>query len=1090
MVALFFSSAAGLIYPILWARQLTLALGNSALTITALVAAIMAGLGLGSGLAARYVDQLPPRKLTRLFSLLEAGMAALGIALPTLLQLLTPLLVALSGTDSSSAILSGLLCFSACVLLFLVPTSLMGATFPVMANLLGSSSADPSDVNGGAQNSSETAGSLFGANTWGAAAGLAAGVLLLYVLGRSPSIGLAFLLNFAAAAIVALKARKENVEEQLETDESKPKKSKVKAQDKDTTQETLAPWVVATVMVLSGTAATASVTAWVRALVLLMGPTTYGPALVVSSVLAGIALGSAASSRWIIRNHRPASLLAALQILAALSSWIVIPILGQLPVPVGELIRSSADRIAWLIQVELLWVFLLLIVPSFLLGSVFPLAVRLYRPSVRKTGTAAGNVYAWSLAGAAYGSLFTGLLFLPWLGMEAVLYLAAMVHVLAGILILLAATRKAIRLVSAVAALGASVLAPFVLPSWDRELFSGGTYRYAAHPDEGEILDFLRRGQLVFYREDGVATVSVKQVGSENSLAVNGRVIATNAGDMLTQRLVAHVPLLLHPEPRRVCVIGYGSGVTGGSALTHPIESLDAVEISPGVIEGSRWFARENNNALDDERLELSQTDGRNHLLRTDRRYDVIASIPSNPWMSGFSRLFTREFFALAHKRLEPGGVFCQRVPIDGMATDDLKTIVAGFTDAFPQSALFLISEGDVLLVGAESDLPEIDSAVLDRRIGREPIAEDLANVEVRNLFTLASLYALETPELSDWSADADRHTDDHPILEFRAPRFMYADTGVSNHNSILEVAREAARPEAIQRLLASSSIDAVLSRARMLEKAESFRWAFETYADAARLAPDRLEAFEGIVRTALAIEQPQSAEETLREFSPVSGESYSVGASIGLGLLYRNLGRHEESLTELTRAIRTNRQSFRALLLAAEVEGEIGHVNLMENHCRTVLELEHDHPEAGALLAEAAMRREESDLALSRAFFVLDQHPDQMRALQVVAVTYAQIGNIEEARSRFKHLIELEPDGWLHYNNFAHLEMTSNRFPAAVELYEKAVDLNPHNVEGYIGLKNAAQMTGDSKRLERAESMLEVLRARRNRRNTEEIPP
>ena len=150
---------------------------------------------------------------------------------------------------------------------------------------------------------------------------------------------------------------------------------------------------------------------------------------------------------------------------------------------------------------------------------------------------------------------------------------------------------------------------------------------------------------------------------------------ATNAGDMLTQRLLAHVPLLLHAAPKRVCVIGYGSGVTAGSALTHPIERLEAVEISPGVVEASTFFEKENGNALADERLHLFVTDARNHLLLTDGTYDVIISEPSNPWMAGVSQLFTVDFFELARTRLTAEGLFCQWAHIYNMAEDDLKTI-------------------------------------------------------------------------------------------------------------------------------------------------------------------------------------------------------------------------------------------------------------------------------------------------------------------------------------------------------------------------------------------------------------------------------
>jgi spermidine synthase len=237
--------------------------------------------------------------------------------------------------------------------------------------------------------------------------------------------------------------------------------------------------------------------AWTRALVLLIGPTTYGFSFVVSVVIAGIALGSAVSSRWAARSQRPVSLLAIVQILAALSTISVIQIIGLLPVPVGQLIRANADHMSWLLLVEFLWIFLLLIIPSFLFGAAFPLAARLLYQSVQETGKATGRIYAWNTVGAVAGSLLAGFLFLPWIGMESTLYMAAIVHVVAGALLLIAGLRATLRWALPVAALGASVLGPSVLPHWDRELLSGGTYKYTAYLGEGEVLDFLRRGDLL-----------------------------------------------------------------------------------------------------------------------------------------------------------------------------------------------------------------------------------------------------------------------------------------------------------------------------------------------------------------------------------------------------------------------------------------------------------------------------------------------------------------------------------------------------------------------------------------------------------------
>ena len=244
----------------------------------------------------------------------------------------------------------------------------------------------------------------------------------------------------------------------------------------------------------------------------------------------------------------------------------------------------------------------------------------------------------------------------------------------------------------------------------------------------------LRAGTLQFYAEGAAATIAVKRLTGTTTLTVDGKTDASNRGDMLTQKLAAHLPLLLHDAPRQVAVIGLGSGVTVGAALTHPMTQVDVVELAPEVVQASWHFAAENRRALDDPRTRLVVGDGRSHLLLARRAYDVIVSEPSNPWIAGVATLFTREFFAAAGDRLAPGGVFCQWANAYNIGAGDLRAIVATFLDVFPGGAAWLVGEHDVLLVGGRggggTDLDM--TARLDAiaaHWARPGVAEDLAAV-------------------------------------------------------------------------------------------------------------------------------------------------------------------------------------------------------------------------------------------------------------------------------------------------------------------------------------------------------------------------
>src|SRR5262249_31368327 len=235
------------------------------------------------------------------------------------------------------------------------------------------------------------------------------------------------------------------------------------------------------------------------------------------------------------------------------------------------------------------------------------------------------------------------------------------------------------------------VLVYFIFnPRWDPELMTSGAYRYAPYYAANLDLDtVLKSGQLVYFKEGTAATVSIRKSRGDTMLSVDGKVDASDSGDMTTQKMLAHLPLLLSRNARHVAVIGLGSGVTAGAALQHPIESLDVVEVSPEVVAASRYFEHVNHHPLEDRRTSLIIGDGRNHLRYAAKEYDVTISEPSNPWMSGMASLFTRDFFSEVLARLTPSGIHCQWLHSYNMSTKDLRTIIRTFRSVFPHAQLW-----------------------------------------------------------------------------------------------------------------------------------------------------------------------------------------------------------------------------------------------------------------------------------------------------------------------------------------------------------------------------------------------------------------
>ena len=301
----------------------------------------------------------------------------------------------------------------------------------------------------------------------------------------------------------------------------------------------------------------------------------------------------------------------------------------------------------------------------------------------------------------------------------------------------------------------AIAVATFAVPEWDRDLLTSGVYKYSRGLEPDDLEARLRAGNLEYYKEGAAGTVSVRRLAGTSSLAIDGKVDASDAGDMLTQRLLGLLPTLLHPDPQDALVIGLGSGVTVDAVFASgEVQRTDVVEISPEVIEASAYFEHKNRGVLKRPGLRLLVGDGRSHLRLSPRKYDVIVSEPSNPWMAGVAALFTREFFEAARARLRPGGVFCQWAHTYEIAEEDLRSIVRTFSSVFPDGTMWLVGDADLLLIG----LPDrgIDSrlAALPERLGKGHVPamlDDIAVTRDAAAFMLFSMFAGGPVELASY---------------------------------------------------------------------------------------------------------------------------------------------------------------------------------------------------------------------------------------------------------------------------------------------------------------------------------------------------
>jgi spermidine synthase/Tfp pilus assembly protein PilF len=331
-----------------------------------------------------------------------------------------------------------------------------------------------------------------------------------------------------------------------------------------------------------------------------------------------------------------------------------------------------------------------------------------------------------------------------------------------------------------------------VLPGWNARALASGVYMYADRYGGGQFEQLVNGERLLFYREGATATVAV-MAGRYRFLRINGKTDAGDSPDNLTERLLAHVPLLLHRDPHSVLVVGLGTGITLGAALLHPIDQVDVIEVSPEVVEASRFFSEANGGALNDLRARLRILDARTWLAATRTRYDVIISEPSNPWQTGNASLFTVDHYRLTRSRLNRNGVFCQWLPFYRMDEADFKAAIRTFQSVFSNTTVWF-SGGDVLLIGGTDQLI-VDPTRFLARVGAEAVAHSLQGIGVADGPTLLGFFLLDPERVREYTGPGPLHTDDYPLLEFSAPKALYRESAPQILGRLKMLAAESALP-------------------------------------------------------------------------------------------------------------------------------------------------------------------------------------------------------------------------------------------------------------------------------------------------------
>ena len=1043
------SGAAALIYEVVWTRLLTLHLGHGLAAASAVLAAFMGGLAAGAGAAGRLAGRLEPARALRVYAALELAIAVLAMLLPLFLTGLRPLLAA-AYADGSGGAAFALLRLVTSVLLLTVPAACMGATFPIASRWIVRA----------ASTAAQDAGALYAANTLGAAAGaIVAGFFLIPALGLNGSTFVGVALNVVAATGAWLIATRIALASPSPAEaggylqpktQPKPQDARPKTQDpRPKPQAPGRPWLAAAALGASGFASLTLQVIWTRLLAQILGPTTYAFSIVVAIFIIGIAGGAAIASRLVSRITPAVGLACSLLISSGLALAAAASVDWAL-VTIANIVTQPNVQFADVLQRQVLLVAALLLPMTLAFGAAFPFAVALGTGREESVTENIGLIYAVNTIGAILGSLLAGFVLVPEVGLHNSIRLAATLGVIAALAVLIVSGRTGGRL-PAFGLAAAVAIAIAVVPQWDRSLLSSGAYKYAPAVRGASLESALTAGELISYREGSTGTVAVRRLAGTISMAIDGKVDASNAGDMLTQRLLAHVPLLLHPNPRTAAVLGLGSGVTLGSALRHPLESATVIEISREVVEASRYFETENYNALTDPRTRLIVGDGRTHLMLGNQTFDMIVSEPSNPWMAGIASLFTREFFESARTRLNPGGVLCQWAHTYDISRDDLRSIVATFLSVFPNGTMWLVGDADVLLVGSTEPLDARIAGMADA-IKRPGVAGDLATVGVTGPFAVVSMFVAQGDALKSWANGAPLQTDDRSRLEFSGPRSIF---GVATHDNAADLRALAAaspKPPAVSAALAAATPADWRDRGLMYLKADASRPAFEDLMRALEASPDDPVALDGLIRVAANLNRIADAQAFLTK---LASDPARAPAKLALSRVLASQGNMDEAVRIPFSLLQADASNVPALEQLASVLSDLGDTTRLEPVVARLLQEAPKSTWAHYYAASLFFLQNRHDMALRAARNAVAIDPANAKAHNLIGAALASTGQHDAARAAFETSIKADPREPGTYTNLATLELQSGNRDLAARYFAEALTVDPNSQAARDGLNS-----------------------------------
>lgn len=807
LAAFLFSGIAGLIYESIWTHYLKLYLGHASYAQTLVLAVFMAGLALGSWLASKI--NLSGPGLLKAYAYTEIVIGMLGLmfhpgfviferwSFDTIIPQL----------DGAASVF--LFKWGAALSLVAPQAILLGMTFPLMvAGILRSF-----NLGGG-----KIIASFYFVNSLGACIGVwLSGFWLISLAGLPGTLVTAAVINLLVGLLVlGIAGRRTHQGQQAPAE-------RMEATESTSTHSAPAA-LLALCAAGTGLASFIYEISWIRMLNLVLGTTTHAFELMLGTFILGLALGSLAIRRYLDRLTDPIKVLGIVQIVMAIAATATILMYNNLFTSMAWLLQGLAKTESGylLFNLSSLLICALVMLPATICaGMTLPLITHILRKS--EGGEAVvGQVYAINTLGAIAGVVLVSALLIPTVGLKWALFTGVMVDLALGLVLLTSSSVGRRGIISGLTVTG-MVTGIGVLVDFDPNRQVSGVY-FRGNPATGFP------AELAYYRDGPTASIGVK-VTKEGiyTLLTNGkpdaalRVYEKNAtGDEPTMVLLAAVPSAITEPLESAAIVGFGTGITSQSMLHNPeLLRLDTIEIEPRMIDAAQIYRSRVAKVFDDPRSNVLIEDAKTFFSTAARRYDLIISEPSNPWVSGVAGLFSKEYYKNLRRYLNPDGVLTQWVHVYEFNDHLLISILRAMDSAFPHYEMYQINDGDVLVVASGKPLRHPDKALFQKADMRA----ELERIKIQGPTDLRIRYAGGNRLLHPWLArqQIPENSDYFPIVDLNAVKARYLET---NSAMILGL-REATMildPQGLAGQLAGRNEDSTLAAIRYAREMDSVR--------------------------------------------------------------------------------------------------------------------------------------------------------------------------------------------------------------------------------------------------------------------------